>query len=38
MKLKQWQNIFHVILNASSIIQHVIQFRNEIIRHANVNV
>ena len=23
MKLKPWQNIFHVILNANSIVQHV---------------
>ena len=25
MKLKQCQNIFHVIANANSIVQHVIQ-------------
>ena len=30
MKLKQWQNIFHMIVNASSIVQHVIQINNGI--------
>ena len=38
MKLKQWQNIFHMILNANSIVQHVIQIKNWIIKDANVNV
>ena len=38
MKLKQWQNIFHVILNATSIVQHVIQIKNGIMKHNNVNV
>ena len=27
-KLKQWQNIFHVIVNANSIVKHVIQIKN----------
>ena len=34
----QLQNIFHVIVNANSIVQHVIQIKNGIIRHVNVNV
>ena len=38
MKLKQWQNIFHVIANANSIVQHVIQIKNGIKKHVNVNV
>ena len=29
MKLKQWQNIFHVIVNASCIVQHVIQNKKQ---------
>ena len=37
MKLKQCQNIFHVIVNANSIAQHVIQIKNGIIKDANVN-
>ena len=28
MKLKQWRNIFHLILNANSIVQHIIQNKN----------
>ena len=38
MKLKQWQNKFHVIVNADSIVQYVIQIENGIIKHVNVNV
>ena len=38
MKLKQCQNIFHVIVNANSIVQHVIQIKNGIIKHVNVNI
>ena len=38
MKLKQRQNIFHVIVNKNPIVQHVIQIKNEIIKHVNVNV
>ena len=38
MKLKQWQNIFHVILNANSIVQYVVQMKKEIIKNVNVNV
>ena len=37
MKLKQWHNIFQVIVNANSIVQHVIRMKNRII-HVNVNV
>ena len=36
MKPKQLQNIFHVIANA--IVQHVIQIKNGIMKHVNVNV
>ena len=39
MKLKQWQNIFHGIVNENSIIvQNVIQIKNGMIKHVNVNV
>ena len=31
MKVKQWQDIFHVIVNTNSIAQHVIQIKNLII-------
>ena len=30
--------MFHVIGNASSIVQHVIQYKNGMIKHVNVNV
>ena len=38
MKLKQLQNLFHVILNANSIVQYVVQIKNGIIMHVNMNV
>ena len=38
MKLKQWQNIFSVIVNANWSIQNVIQNKNGMIKHVNVNV
>ena len=38
MKLKQWQNTFHLIINTNSIVQHVIQIKHGIIKHVNVNV
>ena len=38
MKLKQLQNIFYVIINTNSIVQHVIQNKNLIIKQVNVNV
>ena len=40
MKKKQQKkkNIFHVILNANSIVQHVIQSKNGVIKHVNGNV
>ena len=38
MELKQWQNIFHVIVNANSIVKHVIQIKNGIIKQISVNV
>ena len=38
MKLKQWQNIFHVIVNANSIAQYIIEIKNRITKRANVNV
>ena len=38
LKLKQWENIFHVIVNANSIVQHAIQIKNGIIKEVNVNV
>ena len=36
MKLKKWQNIFHVIVNANSIVQDVIQIKYGIIKHVYV--
>ena len=38
MKLKQWQNIFDKIVNANSIVQHVIQIKNGRMKHANISV
>ena len=38
MKLKQWHNIFHEIVKANSIAQYVIQIKNGIIKHDNMNV
>ena len=38
MKLKQWQNIFHEILNANLIVQHVIQIENGVMKHVIVSV
>ena len=38
MKLKQLQNIFYVIINTNSIVQHVIQNKNLKIKQVNVNV
>ena len=32
------EHIFHVIVNANSIVQHVFQVKNGIIKHVNVNV
>ena len=32
------KNIFHVIVNARSIVQHVIQIKNGIMINVNVNV
>ena len=37
MKLKPRQNIFHVIVNGNPIVQNVIQIKNEIIKHVNLN-
>ena len=40
MKQKRWSNVFHVIVNAKSIVQHIIQIKNGIIInfHASVKV
>ena len=38
MKLKQGQNVFHVIVNANSIVQILIQIINGITKLVNVNV
>ena len=35
---KQWQNIFNVIANANSIVQHIIQITNGIMKHANASI
>ena len=37
MKLKEWQNICHMILKENSMLQHVIQIKNKIVKHVNVN-
>ena len=31
-------NIFHVIVNANSIVRHIIKIKNGIIKYVNVNV
>ena len=36
--MKQWQNLFVVIANVNSILKHVIEIKNRIIRYINVNV
>ena len=38
MKLKQWQNIFDVAVNANSLVQHLIRIKNGIIKHVNMNL
>ena len=38
MKLKQWQNMFRVIVNANSIAQLAIHIKNGIIKHVSVSV
>ena len=35
---KKLQNIFYVIVNANSTVQHVIQIKNKIMKHVNVSV
>ena len=35
---KTMENIFHVIVNVNSIVQHVIQIKNGITKHVNVNI
>ena len=35
---KTMTNIFHVIVNANLIVHHVIQIKNGIMKHVNVNV
>ena len=37
-KAKKWQKIFHVIVNANSIVLHVTQIKNGITKLVNVNV
>ena len=36
MKWKEWENIFHMIVKANSIVQYVIQIKNGIIKHVNM--
>ena len=38
MRLKQWQNIFNVIVNVNPIVQHAIQIKNGRIKPVKVNV
>ena len=38
LKLKQRKNIFDVIANSNSKVQHVIQVKNGITKHVNVSV
>ena len=37
-EVKQWFNIFHVIVNANSIVRYSIQIKNRIIVNPNVSV
>ena len=37
-KLKQGQNIFHLVVNANSIKQLAIQTKNGILKHVNMSV
>ena len=37
MKLKEWQNILHVFVNANLLGQLVIRIKNGITKHVNVN-
>ena len=37
-RAKKWQSTFHVIINANSTVQHVIQIKNRIIKYVNKNV
>ena len=37
-EVKTSENIFHAIENASLIVHHVIEIKNEIIRNVNVNI
>ena len=36
MKLNHWQNIFHVIANANSLLQQVTQIKNRTMTYVNV--
>ena len=38
MKLKQWKSVFNAIVNGNSIVQNVVQIKNGIIKHVNVDV
>ena len=39
MKQKQWSNIFHVVVNANSIVQHVVALiKNGVMININVSV
>ena len=35
---KQWQDIFHIIVNANSIVKYIIQIKNGIMKHISVNI
>ena len=32
------RNIFHVIKNANSLVQHLIQIKNKIVKYVNLNI
>ena len=38
MKLKHWWNIFHLTVNANSVVQNSVQIKNGIMVNANVSV
>ena len=38
MKLRQWSNIFQVIINTNPIVQHVIEIKNEMMINVNVSI
>ena len=38
MKLRHWQNIFDMIINPNSMIQHMIEIKNGLMTNVNMSV